>query len=175
SPFYYWHSRRVSMVLGVLGVEVERYCVGAAMAVDWGEDDQPVRLDRRKLARVLSYFGPYRRRGLIVVACIAAGAALGLAPAVVFKGLIDELSHPHPHFSRVALYVSAGIGAALVGGLVGVAQSYHSTVISQGIVTTLRRHLFDALVDQPVGFFTRTRAGDVLSRINNDVDGVEDV
>ena len=154
---------------------MERYCVGAAMAVDWGEDDQPVRLDRRKLARVLSYFGPYRRRGLVVVGCIAAGAVLGLAPAVVFKGLIDELSRPHPTFTRVALFVLGGIGAAVVGGLVGVAQSYHSTVISQGVVSTLRRQLFDSLVDQPVSFFTRARAGDILSRINNDVDGVEDV
>jgi len=154
---------------------MERYCVGAAMAVDWGEDDQPVRLDRRKLARVLGYFAPYRRRGLVVVACIGVQAVLGLAPAVVFKGLIDELSHPQPRFAQVALFVAGGIGAAMAGGLVGVAQSYQSTVISQGIVTTLRRQLFDALIDQPVSFFTRARAGDVLSRINNDVDGVEDV
>jgi ATP-binding cassette subfamily B protein len=110
-----------------------------------------------------------------VVACIAAQAVLGLAPAVVFKSLIDTLAHPHPAFGRVALLVAAGIGAAVVGGLVGVAQSYLSTLISQGIVATLRGELFDALLDQPVGFFTGHKAGDLLSRINTDIDGVEDV
>jgi hypothetical protein len=74
-----------------------------------------------------------------VVACIAAQAVLGLAPAVVFKSPIDTMAHPHPAFGRVALLVAAGIGAAVVGGLVGVAQSYLSTLstlISQGIVAT---------------------------------------
>src|SRR5262249_16119662 len=52
---------------------------------------------------------------------------------------------------------------------------YLSTKISQGIVATLRRQLFGRLLDQPIGFFTHRKAGDLLSRINTDIDGVEDV
>jgi ATP-binding cassette subfamily B protein len=144
------------------------------MAVDWGEDGPPPAARRRMMWRVLSYFHPYRGPGLVVVGCIAVQAVLGLAPAVVFKALVDTLARPHPPFRQVGLLVAAGIGAALLGGLVGVAQSYLSTLISQGIVATLRRELFDALLDQPVGFFTGHKAGDVLSRINTDIDGVED-
>jgi ATP-binding cassette, subfamily B, bacterial len=156
---------------------VNRYCVGPAMAVDWG-DDQPelAPADRRRMiARVLSYFRPYWRPGLPAAACIAIQAVLGLAPAVVFKSLIDTLARPHPTFGHVALLVAAGIGAALAGGLTGVAEAYLSTTISQGIVATLRRQLFGRLLDQPVGFFTDRKAGDLLSRINTDIDGVEDV
>jgi ATP-binding cassette subfamily B protein len=145
------------------------------MAVDWGEQGPPPAVRRQMMWRVLSYFGPYRRAGLVVVACIAVQAVLGLAPAVVFKALIDTLAHPHPSFARVGLLVAAGIGAALLGGLVGVAESYLSTLISQGIVATLRGQLFEALLEQPVGFFTGHKAGDLLSRINTDIDGVEDV
>jgi ATP-binding cassette subfamily B protein len=145
------------------------------MAVDWGEQGPPPAVRRQMMWRVLSYFGPHRRAGLVVVGCIAAQAVLGLAPAVVFKALIDTLARPHPAFSRVGLLVAAGIGAALVGGLVGVAQSYLSTLISQGIVATLRGQLFEALLEQPVGFFTGHKAGDLLSRINTDIDGIEDV
>jgi ATP-binding cassette subfamily B protein len=156
---------------------VNRYCIGPAMAVDWGED-QP-ELDpadrRRMIARVLSYFRPYWRPGLVVVACIAVQAVLGLAPAVVFKSLIDTLAHPHPSFPHVALLVAAGIAAAAAGGLTGVGEAYLSTRISQGIVATLRQQLFGRLLDQPVGFFTDRKAGDLLSRINTDIDGVEDV
>ncbi|HKS99702.1 MAG TPA: ABC transporter ATP-binding protein [Rugosimonospora sp.] len=154
---------------------MNRYCVGPTMAVDWGEDGPPPAVRRAMLRRVLSYFGPYRGRGLVVVGCIAVQAVLGLAPAVVFKSLIDTLAHPHPAFTRVGLLVGAGIAAALAGGLVGVAQSWLSTVISQGIVATLRGQLFEALLAQPVGFFTGHKAGDLLSRIDNDIDGVEDV
>jgi ATP-binding cassette subfamily B protein len=154
---------------------VNRYCVGPTMAVDWGEEGPPPAVRRQMMWRVLAYFGPYRRPGVVVVACLAVQAVLGLAPAVVFKALIDTLAQPHPAFARVGLLVAAGIGAALLGGLVGVAESYLSTLISQGIVATLRGQLFEALLDQPVGFFTGHKAGDLLSRINTDIDGVEDV
>jgi ATP-binding cassette subfamily B protein len=145
------------------------------MAVDWGEDGPPPAVRRAMMWRVLSYFLPYRGPGLVVVGCIALQAVLGLAPAVVFKALIDTLAHPHSAFGRVGLLVAAGIAAALLGGLVGVAQSYLSTLISQGIVATLRGQLFEALLAQPVGFFTGHKAGDLLSRINTDIDGVQDV
>ncbi len=154
---------------------MNRYCVGPAMAVDWGEPELAAADRRAMIGRVLSYFRPYPRRGLLVVACIALQAVLGLAPAVVFKSLIDTLARPHPSFAHVGLLVAAGIGAALLGGLAGVAEAYHSTVISQGIVATLRRELFTRLLDQPVAFFTHRKAGDLLSRINTDIDGVEDV
>jgi len=147
------------------------------MAVDWGEDQPELAAaDRRRMiARVLSYFRPYWRPGLLVVACIAVQAVLGLAPAVVFKSLIDTLARPHPSFAHVSLLVAAGIGAAVAGGMTGVADAFLSTRISQGIVATLRRQLFGRLLDQPVGFFTDRKAGDLLSRINTDIDGVEDV
>jgi hypothetical protein len=78
------------------------------MAVDWGDDGPPPAARRAMTWRVLSYFGPYRRPSLIVVACVAVQAVLGLAPAVVFKALIDTLAHPHPTFGRVGLLVAAG-------------------------------------------------------------------
>jgi ATP-binding cassette, subfamily B, bacterial len=42
-------------------------------------------------------------------------------------------------------------------------------------VATLRRQLFGRLLGQPVGFFTHRKAGDLLSRINTDIDGIDDV
>ena len=144
------------------------------MAVDW-DDDGTVRPNRRLAMRALRYFGPHKARGLLVLLCIAAQSALGLAPALVFKGLIDYLSHPTRGYVPVLVYVVAGIGAVTVGGLIGVAQSYVSNMISQHIVAQVRRELFENLIDQPVGFFTSTRAGDILSRMNNDVGGVESV
>src|SRR6266540_1719069 len=130
-----------------------RYCVGASMEIDWGEEEPQARWDWCLAKRVFAYFRPYWRYGVAAIACLAAGAALALVLAVVLLG----------------------VGASLVGGLVGTAESWCSATISQRIMFDLREQLFDRLLRQSVGFFTRSRTGDVMSRIGNDVNAVEDV
>lgn len=143
------------------------------MATDWGEDKPKV--SRRLLGRIFRYFVPYWRMGVAVLACIAAAAALGLVPALVTKGLIDYLAHPRGGLEPLAIIVGAGVGAAIAGGLIGMLQSYLSTSISEGIMYDLREQLFGRLLKQSVGFFISSRSGDLLSRMDNDVAGVEDV
>jgi len=110
-----------------------------------------------------------------VVAAIVAGAVLGLVPALVTKALIDSLTGTHPSFAHLAVLVAGGLVASLVAGLIGVGESYLRAVVSQGIMSDFRTLLFDRLLDQSVGFFTDRRTGDVLSRVTNDVSGIEDV
>src|SRR5260370_40395155 len=110
-----------------------RYCVGPAMAVDWGEDDAPVRVTQGLLGRVLGYFRPYWGRGVVVAACIAAESVLGLAPAVVIRALIDYLGHPHGHLGHVLLRGAAGGGAARGGGPRRVARSYATAGRASGV------------------------------------------
>jgi len=148
-----------------------RFCVGPSMATDWGEQAP---LSLCLLRRVFAYFRPYWRRALIVFGCIGAAAGLGLAPALVTKGLIDYLAHPDAGLRPLALLVGAGVGATLLGGLVGVLQEYLTATISQGIMFDLREQLFGHLLGQSVGFYTSTRSGDLLSRMNNDVGGIQD-
>jgi ATP-binding cassette subfamily B protein len=152
-----------------------KYCVGITMETDWGEDDNPRPADRRLVKRVLGYFRPYWRAGLVALGCIAVGALLGLAPALVFRALIDYLGGEDPQFGHVALLVGAGLAAAIVGGLIGLWQSYLEERISQGIIFDLREQVFDRLMHQSVGFYTSNRAGEVMSRIGNDVNGIENV
>jgi ATP-binding cassette subfamily B protein len=154
---------------------VAKYCVGITMETDWGEEADSRRIDRGLVRRVLAYFRPYWHAGLLALACLAAGALLGLAPALVFRALIDTLGGDAPSFGHVALLVGAGIGAAVAGGLIGLAEDYLTERISQGIIFDLREQLFDKLVHQSVGFYTHNRAGEVMSRIGNDVNDIENV
>jgi len=71
--------------------------------------------------------------------------------------------------------VGAGICAAVAAGLIGLAEDYLTERISQGIIFDLREQLFDRLVHQSVGFYTHNRAGEVMSRIGNDVNDIENV
>jgi ATP-binding cassette subfamily B protein len=152
-----------------------RYCVGVTMATDWGDEDDAKGFDRRLVRRVLAYFRPYWRAGLLALGCLAAGALLGLVPALVFRALIDDLGGGAASFGHVALLVGAGIAAAIGGGLIGLGESYLTERISQGIIFDLREQLFDRLVHQSVGFYTHNRAGEVMSRIGNDVNDIENV
>jgi ATP-binding cassette subfamily B protein len=103
---------------------------------------------------VFGYFRPYWRRGLGAIGCLAAGAAIGLVPALVTKGVIDALAHPSERYSELVRLILLGVAASLVGGLVGVAESWFSATISQHIMHDLRQQLFDRLLRQSVGFFT---------------------
>src|SRR6266851_167615 len=149
------------------------YCVGPSMAADWG-DEAPA-LSRALARRVFRYFVPYWSRGLVVLACIGAMAAFGLVPALVTKGVIDYLANPTAGTGPLGLLVGAGVAASLAGGLVGVLRTFQQTAISQGIMFDLREQLFDRLLRQSVGFFTSSRSGDLLSRMSNDVGGIQDV
>ena len=152
-----------------------QYCVGITMETDWGDDDGDGRIDKGLARRVFTYFRPYWRAALLALGCIAAGAALGLVPALIFRALIDHLAGPHPSFGHALELIGLGIGAAIAGGAIGVAQSYLSERISQGIIFDLREQLFGRLLHRSVGFYTSHRAGEVMSRIGNDINGIEDV
>ena len=143
------------------------------MAVDWG--DQQVEIGRGLALRAMRSFLPYWRRGLLTLLCIGAAAGLGLAPALVTKGLIDYLGNPSQGAGPLLLLVAAGAAATVGAGLVGVLRTYLSTSISEGIMFDLREQLFDRLLAQSVGFFASTRAGDLLSRMDNDVGGIQAV
>src|SRR6266480_3704410 len=139
------------------------------------EPEPGVKLEWPLLKRVFSYFIPYWRLALVVLACIGAAAALGLVPAIVTRDLINYLAGPHGAFSFVALLIAILVGSSLLGGLIGVLQSYVSNRISQSIMFDLRNQLFDRVLKQSIAFFTATRTGDVMSRLSNDVNGVQSV
>src|SRR2546427_519196 len=139
------------------------------------EPEPGVKLEWPLLKRVFSYFIPYWRLALVVLACIGAAAALGLIPALVTRDLINYLTGQHGGFGFVALLIAILVGSSLLGGLIGVLQSYVSNRISQSIMFDLRNQLFDRVLKQSIAFFTATRTGDVMSRLSNDVNGVQSV
>ena len=123
----------------------ESYCAGPSMANDWGED-KPM-LTRPLLQRMLCCILPYWRRAIVVLACIGAGAGLGLVPALVTKALIDYLAHPRDGFAQLAVIVGAGVAATIAAGLVGVLQSYLTTSIAHRLSTILAADVILVLRD----------------------------
>jgi ATP-binding cassette subfamily B protein len=100
-------------------------------------------------------------------------AALQLAPVLIFRALVDQLTRHHAHFANLAVLLGLGLAVLLLGGLIGVAANYLATVISEGVVYDLRAELFEHLLAQSVSYYTSRRSGDILSNVINDVAGIE--
>lgn len=137
--------------------------------------DAQASLEWPLLKRVLRYFRPYWAHGLLALATIVLGSALGLVPALVTQTLIDRVLRPGASFRTVALVVTAGVLAGIGEGVLGVLRSYIQNVIAQGIMFDLRNQLFGRLLDQSVAFFTRIKTGDIMSRLSSDVSGIQSV
>jgi ATP-binding cassette subfamily B protein len=131
---------------------------------------------RRVLRRLLPYLRPYRGQCIAVTVLAVAGAVAGLIPAVATRNLVDQLTHPRAVLSgHVLLLVLVSTAAALAASGIFFAQSYLAAVVSQGITRRLSGDVFARIMQQPVGYFSDKRGGELISLITNDVDGMDDV
>lgn len=124
--------------------------------------------------RIVAFFRPYWAQETAVLACIAIGAVLGLATPLFTKWLIDGALATND-LRGVALDVGGMIVAALVGGLVGVYQGYQNSLVGEGIMRDIRTSLVAHLHRMPISFFTNTKTGEIMNRVSNDVDNIDNV
>ena len=129
-------------------------------------------LSRRTILRVLSYTSPYRLAITAFLIVIVIQALLGLAPALLFRQIIDKAI---PEGNRGLLHVLAAviIAAAVFSSAMSFFERLYSSRIGEGLIFDLRVKLFDHVSAMPIGFFTRTQTGALMSRLNNDVIGAQ--
>jgi ATP-binding cassette, subfamily B, bacterial len=128
---------------------------------------------RANLRRVVSLFKPYRGRLTALLALIVFSAGLGVIPAFLLRGVITAIQ---ARDSSKVSYLAAGmIAIAVVSGVLGVIQTLFSNQVGQRVIHDLRASVFRHLQRLSLAFFTRTRTGEVQSRISNDIGGVQGV
>jgi ATP-binding cassette subfamily B protein len=135
-------------------------------------DDPAVR--RANLRRVLILFSPYRLRLGAVLALICFSALLGIVSPFLVRDIFDH-ALPENDDTLLAILVLALIGIAVFTGILGVFQTWLSNVVGQRVMHDLRAAVYKHLQRLSLAFFTRTRTGEVQSRIANDIGGVERV
>jgi ATP-binding cassette subfamily B protein len=126
------------------------------------------------LRRVGALFTPYRWPLIIVSAIIAASSIVGLASPFLLRAVIDT-ALPDRNVRLLAWLVGGMVGVAALTSAFGVIQTWISTKVGQQVMHELRTGVFAHLQRQSIAFFTRTRTGEVQSRINNDIGGMESV
>jgi ATP-binding cassette subfamily B protein len=133
--------------------------------------DRPT-VDRALVRRVLSYARPYRRELAVVLVTIVVISLLSLLPPLLMRSLIDT-AIPEEDL-RLVTYLGLGMVAVpLINGAVGVVQRHASASMGEGIIFDLRCQLFAHLQRMSIGFFTNTKTGELMSRLNNDVVGAQ--
>jgi ATP-binding cassette subfamily B protein len=126
------------------------------------------------LRRIGQLFTPYRWPLAVVTAIIVASSIVGLASPFLLRAVIDT-ALPDKNVRLLAWLVAAMVGVAAISAAFGVVQTWISTRVGQQVMHGLRTTVFAHLQRQSVAFFTRTRTGEVQSRITNDIGGMQAV
>jgi ATP-binding cassette subfamily B protein len=134
----------------------------------------PPGLRGTSLRRIGGYFRPYWRAWVVILACVGVAAGLNVLPPICVAGIID-VAIPEADEVLLALLAGAMVGLAVVSGLISVLQQTLTTRTGQGIMFDLRNELYRHLQRMSLGFYTATRSGEIVSRINNDVNAVQGV
>jgi ATP-binding cassette subfamily B protein len=126
------------------------------------------------LRRIGQLFIPYRVQLAVVIAIIVASSVVGLASPFLLRAVIDS-ALPTQNVHLLVWLVIGMVGVAVVTSAFGVVQTWISTKVGQQVMHGLRTSVFAHLQRQSISFFTRTRTGEVQSRITNDIGGMESV
>ena len=127
---------------------------------------------RATLARIGRFAAPNRRRIIAFVGLSVVGAGLAVATPVLAGRVVDALVGGGPVGVVVGLALAIAAIAIAEAGL-GVVQRWLSATLGEGLILDLRAAVFDHVQRQPVAFFTRTKTGALVSRLNNDVIGAQ--
>jgi ATP-binding cassette subfamily B protein len=138
--------------------------------------EDPV-LRRANTRRILTLFRPYHRPLAGLLALIALTAGLSMIPPFLLRDLLDGVFAQTNKIdtTRLDLLVAGMVAIPIVTGIIGVWQTWLSNRIGQSVMHDLRASVYSHLQRLSLAFFTRTRTGEVQSRIANDIGGVQSV
>ncbi|MBA2515495.1 MAG: ABC transporter ATP-binding protein [Solirubrobacterales bacterium] len=127
-----------------------------------------------RFRRVAALFRPYRARLSAVLALIVFSAGLGIISPFLLREILDQ-AIPEDDLGLLAGLVGGMIAISIATGVIGVGQTWLSNLVGQRVMHDLRSQVFRHLQRLSLAFFTRTRTGEIQSRIANDIGGVQNV
>lgn len=129
-------------------------------------------VDRALLRRVFEYARPYLGWMILVLVIILVTSLIQLVPPLLYRDLFDRVI-PDKDITRL-LWLSAGmIGIPVAASFLDVANRYFSAKLGEGVIHDLRQEMYEHLQNMSLRFFTHTRQGEIVSRLNNDVIGAQ--
>src|SRR3954452_14692492 len=127
---------------------------------------------RAPLRRIVAFARPHRRALVAFLILSVISAVLAVATPVLAGWVVDDIIK-HKAEGRVLFLAGLIAVVAVLDAVIGIAERWQSSKIGEGLILDLRRAVFGHIQRMPVAFFTRTRTGALVSRLNNDVIGAQ--
>jgi ATP-binding cassette, subfamily B, bacterial len=134
--------------------------------------DQKPQVTRQLLSRVLAYARPYTVQIIGMLLAILLTTGLSLLSPLIFRTMIDTVL-PAKDLNRLFLLALALLLIPVISGLISVVQRRWNAEVGEGVIYDLRVALFARLQRMSLRFFTNTKVGELMSRLNNDVVGAQ--
>lgn len=122
--------------------------------------------------RIMRLFRPYRGRLAVVGVLVGLSSLVSVASPFLLRAILDT-AIPQGRTGLLSLLALGMIGTAVATGVFGVLQTLISTTVGQRVMHDLRTAVYERLQRMSLAFFTRTRTGEVQSRIANDIGGMQ--
>ena len=138
--------------------------------------DAPTSVKKGTIPRIWAFALPYRRWLLAFLLLTVASATVGVLTPVLAGRVVNSIVAGGEVSAAAGIVVglAAGIAAlAVLEAVVGLVSRWFSSRIGEGLIVDLRRAVYEHVQRMPVAFFTRTRTGALVSRLNNDVIGAQ--
>jgi len=134
--------------------------------------DEKPRVTLGLLRRVLGYSKPYRRHLVVMLVLILISTGLTLLTPLILRDLIDN-TIPSKNVPRLIFLALALLFLPAVGGGLSIIQRRLNATVGEGVIYDLRVALYSRLQRMSLHFFTNTRLGELMSRLNSDVVGAQ--
>ncbi|MGW4205329.1 ABC transporter ATP-binding protein [Streptomyces sp. NPDC004726] len=139
---------------------------------DWTPPAKEPEQPPAQVRRILRLFRPYRGRLALVGLLVGAASLVSVASPFLLKAILDT-AIPEGRTGLLSLLALGMILTAVLNSVFGVLQTLISTTVGQRVMHDLRTGVYARLQSMPLAFFTRTRTGEVQSRIANDIGGMQ--
>jgi ABC-type multidrug transport system fused ATPase/permease subunit len=135
-------------------------------------DDWSWRRTRRRVAALARLTKPYKLRTVLSVVSLLVATATALAPPLLAKYAVDDAINQND-LEKLWWIVGAFLVAGMLNWAMSYAQTYLTGWVGERILADLRIRLFRHLQRLSLGFYERTRAGVIISRLTNDVEAID--
>ncbi len=132
------------------------------------------KITKKFLKRIFSYLKPYWLQFVLVFIAIIISSALGLLPSIITGRIVDDaIAGKDMHLLLILL--GAALLTLLLSQMINVFESYINTWISQKIIFDMKNQMYRHLIHMPNSFFYTEKQGNIITRMNTDIDGVNSV
>ncbi len=136
------------------------------------EKQNKPKVTKALLLRILKYLKPYKWHFLLVFVALVISAVLGLFPSVITGKIVDSIISESRNVATLIRLVVLAFVVLSTSQIISVLEQYINSWISQKIIYDMRNEMYDHLQHMPHSFFTNEKQGDIITRMNSDINGV---